>query len=340
MSRRDGQRDATLDLRRDGPPLEFDDYRVIRPLGRGRAGLVYLARDTILERLVAIKFTSHCGERERRRFLVEARAIARVQHPNVVTVYRAGRIRELDDWPYLVQEYIRGTGLHRVPKPVSGQRAVVMGRDIARGLAAVHRRGVLHGDIKPANVMVTEDGEAKVVDFGLARLLEDGGDGERTGCADAGGKTARIADDPGFHREFLGTPYYMAPEIWRGEPATSASDVYSLAVVLYELCAGHVPHHQVRRSRLGQVVQERDARSLAGAVTGVSSRFAALVDRCLTRDPLERLSSADQLGDALDALARPEPVRLRRNGLCGRPRCRCCGRPLAMCRRGCARSSI
>ena len=255
--------------RPEKPPDEIGEYLLIRPLGRGSAGLVYLARDTVLKRPVAIKFISRGGERWRRRFLIEAQAIARLQHPNIVTIYRVG---ERDDWPYLVQEYIRGTGLHELDRPIPGERVAALGRDIARGLAAAHRRGVLHRDIKPANIIVTESGEAKVVDFGLAKLLHDESDDPAPAGATADSPAAEESD----HSELLGTPYYMAPEIWRGEPAMPASDVYSLAVVLYELCAGHVPHHDVRRSRLDRAVAERDAPPLGATAPDVDTRLCAI----------------------------------------------------------------
>ena len=154
------------------PPEEFDDFVVLRRLGQGSTGQVYLAEDSVLARPVALKFIGVDPDpAARQRFLMEARAAARIQHPNVVSIYRVG---ELGDRPYLVSELVRGTALSDVPRPMAWSKALAIAIDIGRGLAAAHRRGVVHCDIKPSNVMVTEDGVAKLVDFGLARVLREG----------------------------------------------------------------------------------------------------------------------------------------------------------------------
>lgn len=151
------------------PPSQLDEFQVERPLGRGANGQVYLAKDTVLERPVALKFLSgrKLSRHARRRFLVEARAIARLKHPNVVTVYRFG---ETMGRPYLVSEYVSGQSLARMIKPIAWQRALEIGAELARGLAAAHQQGVLHRDIKPANVMISDVSEVKLLDFGLAKL--------------------------------------------------------------------------------------------------------------------------------------------------------------------------
>jgi serine/threonine protein kinase len=129
-------------------------------------GAVYLAEDAVLARPIAIKFIGvNPDPAARQRFLMEARTAARIQHPNVVSIYRVG---ELGDRPYIVSELVRGTALSEVARPMEWTAALAIGIDLARGLAAAHRRGVVHCDIKPANAMVTEDGVAKLVDFGLA----------------------------------------------------------------------------------------------------------------------------------------------------------------------------
>ncbi len=151
------------------PPSQLDEFQVERPLGRGANGQVYLARDTVLDRPVALKFLSgrRLSRHARRRFLVEARAIARLKHPNVVTVYRFGEFRGR---PYLVSEYVSGHTLARLIKPVPWQRALEIGAELAKGLAAAHEQGVLHRDIKPGNVMMSDASEVKLLDFGLAKL--------------------------------------------------------------------------------------------------------------------------------------------------------------------------
>lgn len=306
------------------PPQEFDEYRLVRPIGRGRTGRVYLAHDTLLERPVAVKFIPALGSNVLARFLVEARAAARIQHPNVVTLYRVGL---LEEQPYLISEFIRGTSLDRISRPVPWERALAMGMDLARGLAAAHRRGVLHRDIKPGNAVLTESGEVKLLDFGLAKLLDTAAPGAEPDASppatppevppelaqeDGSCLGARTLDGvflPSLPRGALvGTPYYMSPEAWAGEELTARSDVYSLGVVLYELCAGRGPFRDEPPQALSEVVRTREARPLAEAVPGVEPGFAAIVDRCLRRDPAERFSSATALLDALEQLARDEPA--------------------------------
>ena len=152
------------------PPAEFDGYKLIRLIGQGGMGQVYLAHDTVLDRPVAVKLVSTVDpdESTRARFFLEARAIARLQHPNVVSIYRVG---EVQGYPYLVSELIRGTSLDRAVTPMAWERVLGIGMGIARGLSAAHRRGVVHRDVKPANVILSEDGEAKLLDFGIAKLL-------------------------------------------------------------------------------------------------------------------------------------------------------------------------
>src|SRR5262249_22449740 len=146
---------------------------------------------------------------------------------------------------------------------------------LARGLAAAHRKGVLHCDIKPANAILAEDGTAKLFDFGLATLLEvprSPNDSDGPGVPDeplAALPSARAG-------AVVGTPDYMAPEVWRAEPATRRSDVYSLGALLYELCAGRAPHEDVPVYELPKVVQEREPKPLAQASPGADRRFAAI----------------------------------------------------------------
>jgi serine/threonine protein kinase len=151
-----------------GLPENFDGFRLVRVLGRGAAGEVYLGHDTLLDRAVAIKLitTAELDEAARARVLTEARAVARLRHPNVVGIYRLG---EVGGRPYLVTELVRGTSLDKLRVPLSADALVALALGVARGLAAAHRQGVLHRDLKPANVVLGEAaGEIKIVDFGLA----------------------------------------------------------------------------------------------------------------------------------------------------------------------------
>jgi WD40 repeat protein/serine/threonine protein kinase len=328
------------------PPAEFEEYRVLRALGAGAMGQVFLAHDTLLDRAVAIKFVgAHVVTGvARERFFTEARAVARLSHPNVVAVHRVG---ELHQRPYLVSEYVRGTPLSAIAKPVPWERALRIALGMARGLASAHRRGVLHRDIKPANVVLGDDDDAKLLDFGLAKLLdaraegaegagEGGVDGARTealplragadlaattslagaganGSAVSTSAVAAATASPSaltIDGAIIGTPMYLAPELWRGGAAASRrSDLYSLGVVLYELLAGAPPHARLSFAELSERVGREPAPPIAAAVPGLPPRLAELVDACVAVDPARRPDSADALCELLDGVVhRADPT--------------------------------
>ncbi|HLL21738.1 MAG TPA: serine/threonine-protein kinase, partial [Kofleriaceae bacterium] len=258
------------------PPDEFDDYVIVHELGRGQMGHVYLAEDALLARQVAIKFIAGLEPdmEARQRFLMEARAAARIQHPNVLGVFRVG---ELGDRLYIVSELVRGKSLADAPKPMPWTRVLDLAVQLARGLAAAHRKGVVHCDIKPSNAMVTEDDVAKLVDFGLARVVHDG-----------------VDETPDA---VTGTPDYMAPEVWAGRTPTRRSDVYSFGAVMFELVAGAPPFADCDPRDLAHVVSTRAAPELS-----CDARFARLIARCLERDPDARFASGEELREALEQL--------------------------------------
>ncbi|HEU4410760.1 MAG TPA: alpha/beta fold hydrolase [Polyangiaceae bacterium] len=345
--------------------LEVDGYRLLSRLGEGAMGQVFCALDVALEREVAVKVIRE-GEPSaaaRQRFLVEARALARIQHPNVVTVYRAG---EVQGHPYLVYELVGGQSLDRLA-PAPGWREVLrLGLDMARGLAAAHRAGVLHRDLKPANVMRTPEGDVKLIDFGLAKLLtgppsrppaalapEAAGGGQAASGAPGelgstlpgppapaadetmpsplrGGAAADVAlgstavprGSPGLGdaaagpaldpdaggltrgRGLLGTPRYIAPELWSGGPATVSSDLYALGLILWELLAG-VPAYgrQSAMPALAHAVLRVPLASVASLRPDVPLDFAAAIDRAVRKAPGERFATAGEMRDALEAIA-------------------------------------
>lgn len=310
------------DSTRLNPPEESDDYIIVEPLGKGGMGQVYRARDKVLNRDVAIKFLLHANDEGFKRLAIEARAAARFVHPNIAHIYRLGRWRSSDEnptrWdgqPYLVEEYVRGRNLATMRKPMPWQDALAMGLALTRGLAATHRYGVLHRDVKPANVIVTEEGNPKLIDFGLAKLL---GADAQPNAPSHGPSRASAADEtdrgddtnPAVAGEFsltdddafLGTPSYMAPELWQGCPATRQTDVYALGVLLFELCSGRTPFHTELPENLDRAVTTCDAPTLGTVAPEVDARFAAIINQCLARMPEQRFRSADALRDALEEL--------------------------------------
>lgn len=274
------------------PPDQFDEFTILRELGQGGMGVVYLAEDTKLHRQVAIKFIAAAEptQRDRERFQIEAQAIARLQHPNVVTLFRVG---EVEGRAYLVSEYINGQNLEATKRPMSWPAVVHIGRDLARGLGAAHGHGVLHRDLKPSNVIISRNGEVKLLDFGLAEL--------------------RDATRPAGVRTVAGTPHYMAPELRRGRPATPQSDMYSLGLILYELCTRDVPRREPRgpdapapvaASSLAAALPLPTENPLIQAAPGIDPDFVELIERCLRTEPAERPASADALAKELERLDR------------------------------------
>ena len=224
------------------PPAQIDEYQVGAPLGRGAVGQVFRGIDTRLARAVAIKFLAHDpGPQARDRFEREARAVARLSHPNVVAVYRVG---EVDGRPYLVSELVDGRSLDCLPTPLPWREVLSIGLQVARGLRAAHAAGVLHRDIKPANIVRADDGSVKLLDFGLAKVLEEGEPGSDGRAHPAALRSLSLTATGAL----VGTPLYMPPEAWRGAPTDARADVFSLGAVLYELCSGRPPLRADARS--------------------------------------------------------------------------------------------
>ncbi|MFT3712820.1 MAG: SUMF1/EgtB/PvdO family nonheme iron enzyme [Archangium sp.] len=306
------------------PATEFDDYRLLRPLGHGAMGQVWLAHDRVLERQVAIKFllTETLDLATRERFFAEARALARLQHPNVVAIHRVG---ETGGHPYLVSEFLEGRTLAALERPLPWRRVLELAVGLANGLSAAHRAGLLHRDIKPANAMLTADGLVKLLDFGIAKLgATETNEAPAvqsapvaptppTTTADETAPSAEWSPSPARervgvrvdhtqHGQVMGTPLYLAPELWRGEAATPRSDVFALGTVLYQLASGRAPLEGLAPAELAREQLTATPTPLLQAAPGIDATFAALVDRCLHRSPDARFPSANELRIELERL--------------------------------------
>ncbi|MFH0899632.1 MAG: serine/threonine-protein kinase, partial [Pseudomonadota bacterium] len=305
--------------RQFAPDSMVDHYRVIRAIGRGGMGEVYLARDTTLGRLVALKVISQgrflLDESAVERFLEEARITAAFNHPHIVTVYGVGEHRGR---PYLALEYVEGETLRQRmnAEKVAPKEVMRIGRAIAEALAEAHQNGVLHRDLKPENVILAKDGRLRVLDLGLATLL-----GESTGSSApivSGSSQTRpktaitehdeeamatIGDPDHSSAGFLvGTPFYIAPEGWRGERIGEAADVWALGIVLHELLLEKRPYQDTPPGMLPAVVATLVPVPLVKG-PGIPEELARLVDRCLAKEAKERPSAAE-VGSQLEGLFR------------------------------------
>jgi len=316
------QDDYSTDLRflppSDNPAAlgQIGEYEVLSVLGRGGMGLVLKAFDLTLHRTVAIKVLSPqlaTSPKALRRFTREARAAGGINHPNVVTIHAV--VKEQTERPYLVMEYVRGRTLRervRASPPLDMLSILRISAQIAAGLAAAHRQGVVHRDIKPTNIML-EDGieRVKITDFGLARVTEDVS--ELTSLEHA-----------------VGTPAYMSPEQVRGQSVDPRSDLFGLGCVMYAMATGRSPFHGGHPVEVAHKILEHVPRRLDELNPSIPKPVADLVARLLEKDPNDRFQSADEVQGLLQqqvvALAQSQsqptlkiPVEGRK-GRRGRPR--------------------
>ncbi|MCP4895626.1 MAG: protein kinase [bacterium] len=245
-------------------------------------GTVYRARDPVLDRVVALKtiYTGTPLEGEAKmRFLREARSAARLQHPNIITVYELG---EVEDAPYIAMEYLEGVSLAEIIERQlleSLDLGVGIIEQVCRGLAYAHSRGVVHRDIKPGNIVVLSDGTAKILDFGIA-WLEGGTVATRTGM-------------------LLGTPSYMAPEQFSGQPVDHRVDLWAVGVIMYELLAGHRPFEGDNVPALIYKIVHTDCEALEPEALGIPASLVRVIHQALEKDPGQRYRDGETMAMAV-----------------------------------------
>jgi TolB-like protein/predicted Ser/Thr protein kinase/Tfp pilus assembly protein PilF len=282
---------------------ELGDYELLEEIGRGGQGVVFRARQKSLNRIVALKVIGlgqWATKAHLKRFRLEAEAAASLDHPCIVPIYEVG---ERDGQCYFSMKFVEGGQLDEVVKhtPISTRRAVELVAKVARTVQYAHEHGILHRDIKPGNILLDAKGEPHLTDFGLAQLVESESTVTRT-------------------LEVLGTPSYMAPEQAAGNNAklTSATDVYGLGTVLYQLLTGHPPFAGGTTYETIKLLLETEPRPPRLWNPKVDRDLSTICLKCLEKDPQRRYSSALALAEDLERWLRHEPIRARRTGVLGR----------------------
>jgi serine/threonine protein kinase len=271
-------------------------YEIQSPLGAGGMGEVYRAKDSRLGRDVAIKVLpeSMARDAERlRRFETEARAIAALNHPNILSIHDIGTYNGA---PYLVSECLEGQSLWLA---LTGgalplRRVADYGTQIAQGLAAAHDKGIVHRDLKPENVFVPRDERVKILDFGLAKLPQPEASSYEGATMEAVPTSAGVV---------LGTVGYMSPEQVRGEPADARSDIFSLGTILYEMISGHRAFRRDTSAETMTAILKEDPPELSLTGRPISPALERMVRRCLEKNPLQRFQSARDLAFNLESLS-------------------------------------
>jgi len=265
--------------------MQVGRYQLFEPLGVGATSRVVRGFDPLIGRPVAVKlFPPEIAQGEARdRFFHEARVVGQLSHPNIITLHDMG-IEESTQTPYLIMEFVDGTPLDRILEkgtlPLA--RACAWAGHTAEALEVAHRRGVIHGDVKPANMLITADSRVKLTDFGMARVARREG-------RDAG---------------LLGTPAYWCPEQIMGRPQDARSDLFSLGVVLYEMVTGSRPFDADSLQGICNRVLSSTPNRVSQQQPSIPASFDEIIASCLAKNPDVRVASGDALAQALFPLAR------------------------------------
>jgi serine/threonine protein kinase len=266
------------------PGISISQYKIVRQLGAGGMGEVYLAEDSKLGRQAALKFLPPqmaSDDSLKARFQREARAAAVLNHPNIITIYEIG---EFQSRPYIAMEYVKGQPLRDVIEAggVSLDQAIKIGRQVCEGLSRAHKAGIVHRDIKADNIIIEEGERAKILDFGLAKLAEDDGL-TQTGTA-------------------MGTVNYMSPEQAQGRDADHRSDIFSAGVLLYQMVTGKLPFQRPNIPATIYAIVHEPHKSVAGLVPDLPEALPRIIDKALVKDLDQRYQDIADLANDLAAL--------------------------------------
>jgi len=263
-------------------------YKILEKLGEGGMGVVYKAEDTKLKREVAIKFLPRsisANEDERKRFEIEAQAAAALNHPNIAHIYA---IEETEDEIFIVMEYINGRELKEIIKtaPIPIDEAINIANQIADGLNVAHKKGIVHRDIKSSNIMITNEGKAKIMDFGLAKIK-------------GGSEVTKIGTT-------IGTTAYMSPEQTKGEEVNHRTDIWSFGVVMYEMLTGELPFKGDYEQAVIYTILNEEPKSIMEFRGDIPSQFTHIVERTLKKNPKERYQTTKDFIEELKAVDKSE----------------------------------
>lgn len=270
-------------------------YEIQSPLGSGGMGEVYRCRDTRLGRDVALKILPESFAREAERlgrFETETRAVAALNHPNILAVFDTG---QHNGSPFMISELLEGETLRSILDggPLPQRKAIDYGVQVAQGLACAHEKGIVHRDVKPENIFITRDGRAKILDFGLAKHAQ----------AVAAAEGATVTSSHTAAGLVLGTMGYMSPEQVRGEAADARSDIFAFGAVLYEMLSGGRAFQRNTTAETMTAILRDDPRDFSATELHISPALDRIVRRCLEKDPEQRFQSAKDLSFALSSLS-------------------------------------
>src|SRR2546427_2101545 len=283
------------------PEHSIAHYRVMEKIGAGGMGTVYKAYDKKLQRVVALKLLppEYVSQQDRRRrFFQEARAASALNHPHILTVYEVG---EDDGKPYIAMEYVEGETLRQKirSRALPVMETLEIAIQIAEGLARAHDAGIIHRDLKPENLMIRRDGYAKILDFGLAKLIAQR---ERALAADSGQKTLlRVETESGA---LMGTVNYMSPEQLLGQRVDRRCDVFSFAVVLCEMLTGTAPFVHDNRIDTMHAILHREPRLPGASQPELPGDIHRILAKALQKTPKDRYQTVTELAVELKALKR------------------------------------